>query len=193
VVTVDLGALDGLAKDRELEVVHGDAVAARLVVLTVFRERAEARAIGESSVALNDVVQVPAAEHLHALLDRSAAQFARGEAEAARATAQKAVDFGERADLPQRTEAWNRLGVLLMLAGQYDAAGTPLRHAVAMLSRTDPLYRECVNNLAVLAEVAHDPSKAAELYATALASLSTDAADDRRVIESNLSRVRGSQ
>lgn len=187
IASLDLGSLDGLTQGSELDTARG----ARLIAGAVFRERAEARVAGTGTVRAGDEVRVPAGARLRALLDQVDARYARGELPAALAAAQEAAQFAAGANLPQRPAAWNRLAVLLMLSGDYQAAGLPLRQAVAILPRSDPAYARCANNLAVLAEVGGDRRRAAELYAAALAAAPSPEAE-RRVIESNLTRVRGS-
>ena len=185
--TVDLGTLDGLIKGSELEL-----PGAGLAVEAVFRERAQAHISGTRKVRAGDQVRVPADAHVRALLDQVDARYARGDLPAARSASQQAVQFAESANLPQRPAAWNRLAVLLMLSGDYSAAGVPLRQALAALPRSDPAYAQSANNLAVLAELGNDWHRAAELYAEALAAAANVPETERRVIESNLARVRGS-
>ncbi|HWC97845.1 MAG TPA: hypothetical protein VG456_13870 [Candidatus Sulfopaludibacter sp.] len=192
-VTVDLGSLDGLAKGSLLPVLRGGHEAARLGVTFVFRERAQARLLSGPSVRAGDEVRVPPAARLRALLDQVDAQYARGETAAARATAYQAAQLSESASLAERPASWNRLAVLLILNGEYQAAEAPLRLAVSTLSPTDSLYPQCLNNLAALSEISGDRRRAAELYAQALTAFVHGPEADRQVIESNLNRVKGSR
>jgi len=189
--SIDLGALDGLAIGDELQVYRDEAPTDSVGTLTlssVFRDHAQALA-GRNTRA-GQIVRAPVAAQVRAMLDQTSALYARGDLGGARITASQAVQLAESGDVRQRAEAWNRFAVLLMLTGDPDAAGPPLRRAVAALSQSDPLYGDCANNLGVLAELANDRRGAAEWYAKALGATKDE--PDRQVIESNLTRVRGS-
>jgi len=188
IATIDLGGLDGLAKGSELEIAGGR----RLVADAVFRERTETRLTGAGKVRVDDEVRIPASAHLRALLDQTDARYARGNVPAARAAAVQAAQFAESAKLPELPAASNRLAVLMMLSGDNQAAELLLRRAFATAARTDPAYAESVNNLGVLAEIGNQRLRAAERYAEALAAADSVPEAERRVIESNLTRARGS-
>ncbi|HXK01979.1 MAG TPA: tetratricopeptide repeat protein [Verrucomicrobiae bacterium] len=187
IATIDLGALDGLAKGSELESAGGR----RLLADAVFRERTEARLPGAGKFRVDDEVRVPASTHLRALLDQTDARYARGNVPAARAAAVQAAQFAESNKLPELAAASNRLAVLMMLGGDNQAAELLLRRAFATAARTDPAYAESTNNLGVLAEIGNDRRRAAERYAEALAAADSVPEAERRVIESNLARARG--
>jgi tetratricopeptide (TPR) repeat protein len=184
--TIDLGAIDGLGKGDDLQIAGGG----RLMVETVFRDRAQGRVSGLGKIG--DMVRVSAGARLRALSDQTDARYAAGDLAGARSAADRAVQIAEGANLPERPVAWNRLAVLLTLNGEYDAAGGLLQRALAVLSKSDPAYAECANNLGVLAEVANDRRSAATRYADALEAAAGLPEPEKRVIESNLLRTRGS-
>jgi hypothetical protein len=192
--SVDLGALDGLAVGSELQVYRDEGSTDSVGTLTlssVFRDHAQARTTGSTRIRVGQIVRAPAAAQVRALLDQTGALYARGDLGGARIAAQKTVQLAESTNVQEKSEAWNRLAVLLMLTGDGQAAGPPLRRAIAALSQSDPLYGQCANNLGVLAEVMNDRRGAAEWYAKALGA--TNSGPDRQVIESNLARARGSR
>ncbi|HEY7391533.1 MAG TPA: tetratricopeptide repeat protein [Bryobacteraceae bacterium] len=192
--SIDLGTLDGLAIGSQLQV-YGDESSAEpsgaLILSSVFRERAQARIAGGVKIRVGQTVRAPAAAQVRALLDQTGALYARGDLGGARTAAQQAAQLADAGNVREKAVALNRLAVLLMLTGDHEAAGPPLRRAIAALSQSDPLYGECANNLGVLAELANDRLGAAEWYGKALAA--TNTGPERQVIESNLTRVRGSR
>ncbi len=92
--------------------------------------------------------------------------------------------------------AWNNLAVLRMLRGDYAAAEAPLQRAARDSAKTGLEVTLAKNNRAVLAELRGDKNQAATLYADALAainSLPNAPEDERRAVESNLSRIQKSR
>jgi Flp pilus assembly protein TadD len=80
-----------------------------------------------------------------------------------------------------------------MLRGDYDGAEAALSHAVSTSPRTDTAYGRSVNNLGVLAELRGDRRKAEALYADAQRAFADSPARERRVVETNLTRIRGAR
>lgn len=222
VAAIDLGSLDGVAKGSELNVIRAEHVAGRVVVTTVFRERARAQVVS-GQVRRGDAVRVPPAAHLNALLEQVDALSARGDSAGARKSAEKSVAWaintkispGEalerlasleyHAGMLQNAEqhyqaaetaaAFNALAVLRILRGDYSGAAQPLAAAISKSTRGDVLYARGMNNLGVLTEVRGDRKKAADLYgeASRVFAASHDASDEeRRAAETNFARVRGS-
>jgi hypothetical protein len=190
-VTINLGSLDGLAKGSELQVFRDERSTqpiGRLIVTTVFRERARGRIPAGQEIAVNHQVRVAGA----ALERLAALEYQAGSLQAAEKHYQSAIDgqgsFGEQ------SVALNNLAVLHMLRGDYDGAEAPLNQAVAKSPKTNILYGRSVNNLGVLAELRGDRRKAEALYTDAqraFAGVADSPAQDRRAVETNLARIRG--
>jgi tetratricopeptide (TPR) repeat protein len=238
---IDLGSLDGLAKGSELRIFRDERSTqpiGRLMVTTVFRERARGRILEGREIQVHNQVRVAGTAHLGALLEQVDALSNRGDSDAARSTAEKAAGWAETANVPpgetrkalarlaaleyqagslqaaemhyrsaveslnqepaapvqEQAAAFNNLAVLRLLNGNYDGAEAPLSQAVAKSPKTDIVYGRSVNNLAVLAELRGDRRKAEALYADAqraLAGIADSPAQERRVVEANLARIRG--
>jgi hypothetical protein len=190
--SLDLGSLDGLAKGSELQVFRGSDTVGRLQVTTVFRDRARASVIEGKQLRPKDEVRVAGADHLNALLQQVDAAFNRGDPDTAIKLAEEAVRWGESAAVPSGAMAvsWNQLAVLQMLRGEYDGAESRLLHAASAISKTDPVYGQIQNNLGVLAELRGERDKAAASYHDALGA---SPEEQRRIVERNLARVRGSR
>ena len=112
VAALNLGSIDGLAKGTELRVPRG-----RIVITTVFRDRARGKLIGQAMV--NDPVRVPNAAHLGAILQQADALAASGNLSAARDVARNALGSGSAGETRQLLE---RLAALDYQAGAADAA-----------------------------------------------------------------------
>lgn len=82
---------------------------------------------------------------------------------------------------------WNRLGVVHMLLGKYDAAELVLNQVLAIAPKSAAAYAQASNNLGVLAEVRGDPKRASSFYAAALPA---SAPEERSLVEANLNRIR---
>jgi len=96
--TIDLGSLDGLMKGSELEVFrddHATKPVGRLVMTTVFRQRARGRVSAGQQIKVRYQVRVPAAVYLGALLQRTDALSGQGDSAAARTVAEKAVAWAQ--------------------------------------------------------------------------------------------------
>jgi tetratricopeptide (TPR) repeat protein len=185
---IDLGSLDGLAIDSELLVFRDDRPAetiGRLQVTTVFRERARGRIV-EGRVQVKDRVRVGDADRLDALVEQVDALYNRPDADGAYNMAEQASRWVESANVPpvRQAEFWNQLAVMRMLRGDYQNAEAALNRGA---TASDP---RSMNNRGVLAELRGDRRTAESRYADALGRNPPDA--ERRIIEANLARVRGS-
>jgi len=226
VAGIDLGSLDGLAKGSEVEVSRDERPAGRLIVITVFRERARAQ-VASGQIRRTDRVSVSAAAHVSALLQQADTLSGRGDSAGARSITETAVKWAQIHNLPagevlerlgsleyragmlQAAEkhyqasdtavALNSLAVLRMLRGDYRGAEEPLAQAMLKSPKTENVYARSVNNYGVLAELCGDRAKAVASYRDALRAFATssDASsgaseEERRAVEANLSRTRGS-
>jgi len=153
--TVNLGSLDGLTKGGEIEVSREERSIGRLLVMTVFRERARCRIVA-GQVRAKDQVRAPAAAHLEALLQHADALRSQGDTDGARKMAEKAVAWAETATaLPaEKRKALARLAALEYQAGLLQPAETHYQLAVDKL-KEDPQASvgdrcDLLNGLAVL-------------------------------------------
>ena len=194
VATIDLGSVDGLDKGSELQVFRDNQSSealGRLQVTTVFRDRARGRIL-DGKVQAKDHVRVGDADHLDALVEQFDALYNRGGADAAFQAAEQASRWVEHANVTpvRQADLWNQLAVMRMLRGDYQNAEAPLNRAASAS------YAQSMNNLGVLAELRGDRRAAESHYADALHALTgaaTPAEMERRIIEANLARVRGSR
>ena len=155
---VDLGSLDGLRKGSQLQVFrdeHSTEAIGRLIVTTVFRERARGRVAGPQ-IKVRHRVRVPAADYMGALFQQVDALTGRGNLPAARTAAEKAVAWAETANVPpaQKWKAFERLAVLEYQTGAQEAAEKHYQSAVDSMNAT-PLasvqeQSAAFNNLGVL-------------------------------------------
>jgi tetratricopeptide (TPR) repeat protein len=189
---LNLGSVDGLAKGSKLQVFRGSDAIGRLQVSTVFRDRARAGVIEGRQLRPKDEVRVSSEDHLSALLEQVDAAFNRGDPDVTIKLAEEAVRWGESAAVPPGAMAvsWNQLAVLRMLRGEYGGAESLLLRAASAASKTDPVYGQIQNNLGVLAELRGDRDKAAASYNDALGA---SPGDQRRTVDRNLDRIRGSR
>jgi hypothetical protein len=205
--TVNLGSLDGLAKGNELRVFRGGQPIGRIVVTTIFRDRARGRAAGET-IRVGDQVRAGDTVYRSAILQQVDALTARGELKKAIDVAQKALtQLGTNRELleriaaleyqtgalddalqhyeaaaPQGTEALNSLAALYLLRGDY-------QRAEALLSgKSDG---ESLNNLGAAAELRGDSQKAAQYYGEALRALDGSALESRKSVQENWTRAKG--
>ena len=157
--TINLGSLDCLTKGSELEVFrdeHSTKPLGRLVMTTVFRERARGRISAGQQMQVRYQVRVPAAVHLGALLQRVDALSGRGDTGAARTMAEKAVEWAQAGEVKsgERRKALERLAGLEYEAGSYEAAEKHYQSAADSLNASpaasDADQATIYNNLAVL-------------------------------------------
>lgn len=156
--TVDLGALDGIAKGSELRVFREEPSTqpvGRLRVTAVFRERARGMISGGQDIQVNHRVRVSDETHLDALLQQVEALSRGGRSDAARAVAAKAVGWAETADVSpgERGKALQLLASLEYQAGDLRAAEQRYQSAADTWKSAPPGSHElsvALNNLAVL-------------------------------------------
>lgn len=116
IATVDLGSVDGLAKDAEVDVVRDGEAVGKIRLTTLFRDHSRGEITHGSSIRVNDQVRVAPAARLRASLDQIQAEIARGETEKALSIARQASVQGVHADL-SRAEDLNDAGVIAELHG----------------------------------------------------------------------------
>lgn len=129
IATIDLGSLDGLAKDAEVDVIRDGQAIGHVKLTTIFRDHSRGEIEGRASIVVKDQVRVPPSARLRAILDRIAAAFARGEAEKAIGIAQQASIETFDGEL-QGEEDLNNAGVIAELHGNQSKAGELYRRAL---------------------------------------------------------------
>ena len=208
VPTVNLGSLDGLAKGNELSVIREGQPVGRIIVTTIFRDRARGRVAAGAAIRAGDQVRTADPVYLSAVLQQMDSLTARGDL-------QKALDVGEKvlAQLGKNAMLLTRVGILEYQTG---AAGTALDHfkaaatdAPEALNSRAALYllqgdferaearlrqfqpnAQSLNNLGVAAELRGDFQKAAQYYQDALRALD-GSIESKNAVQANLERVRG--
>jgi len=116
VATVDLGSVDGLAKDAEVEVIRDGQVIGKTKLAMVFRDHSRGEIANGSPIRVKDQVRVPPLARLRAILDQIDAAMAREGPEKAMRVAQQASLEGFDADL-SHAEDLNNAGVIAELHG----------------------------------------------------------------------------
>lgn len=114
IATVNLGSLDGMAKGTELPVGSG-----RIIITTVFRDRARGNVTGSDGIRVNSPVHVLSAVHLKAILQQVDSLAASGDLKAARDVARNAISSGSAGEERRLLE---QLAALDYQAGAPDAA-----------------------------------------------------------------------
>jgi hypothetical protein len=179
VATVNLGSVDGITKGQQV---------AGITITTVFRDRARGTLVPGSALQANDVVRVPTAVHLGALLEQINAQAASGNLTSAREMARTSIGAGSPGETRPLLE---RLAALDYQAGAADAARQ--HYEVAVDNFDQPPAASPAERAATLASygtlsLMHgDQQLAGDLLRQALAQQPTPA--DRAVIEANLARL----
>ncbi len=198
VASIDLGSVDGLEKGTELEI-YRDAQSttpiARLIVETVFRERARGRIVPASPIPIHGEARVPPAMHLTVLLEHVDALCARHDLNAAKTVAEQAVALTESTAVPAegRAKAQEKLAAIEY---QTNSLVSAEQHYLAIAKSDTVIYAESRNNLGALAEERGDRDAARKFYAEALQTLGriSDASpEERQAIEDNLARFKGSK
>lgn len=116
VATIDLGSVDGLAKDSEVDVIRGGQTVGHIKLTTIFRDHSRGEISRGASIALNDQIRVPASARLRAILDQIDAIVSRGEDAKAMSIAQQASIESLDAELSSE-EDLNNAGVIAELHG----------------------------------------------------------------------------
>lgn len=171
-----LRALLQQAKDFEA---RGDLTDAR---------RAAASATESANTATVTASQKASASELLARLDFKANDLAAAEMHYRAALDLLSAD--PHASPDYLAKAQNSLAALVMLRGDYDSAGKLLRENPPNPTKLK-LRADRLNNLGVLAETRGNRQQAASFYTQALAILSQNLSDERRIAEANLARVKG--
>lgn len=154
--TINLGSLDYLAKGSELQIFRDERSIkpiGRMVVTTVFRERARARILGGQQIPINSEVRVAAAVYMGALLEQADSASLLGRLGEARIKADEAVRWAETAGVApgDKGKALEKLAALEYLAGPVDAAEKHFQSAAESLGTAPPLEQAVAwNNLAVV-------------------------------------------
>jgi len=169
-VIVDLGSVDGLAKDTPLDVFHGDGKEpiARLTVTTVFRERARAGIVRGQGIREHDRVSAGPAVYLGAVIEQVDALAQSGDLARAREAARSAMNWAESSAAPAvRRRIVGRLAALDYQAGDIAAAESHYRSAVASFNVPPeaPYWERAkiLNELAVIYLLRGDTTQAEEL------------------------------
>jgi len=156
----------------------------------------EARTMAEKAVRIADTASASSPDGRKALERLAAMEYQAGSLEAAEKYYRSVVDglnAQPAASPDEQVVALNNLGVLLLLRGNYDGAESPLSQAISKSQKRDGGYARTSNNLGVLAELRGDRRKAETFYNDALKvfdSASDSSPEDRRLVETNLARVR---
>jgi tetratricopeptide (TPR) repeat protein len=162
VATVNLGSIDGLAKGTELS--------GRIVITTVFRDRARGKIVDPNGMQANDPVRVPTREHLNATLQYVEALAAGGDLKSARDVARNAIATGSPGETRQLLE---RLAALDYQAGASDAARDHYEVAVNNFDQPPAAssneQAETLASYAALLLQSGDRDRAGELLQKALA------------------------
>jgi tetratricopeptide (TPR) repeat protein len=200
VASIDLGSLDGLVKGSEVPVFRDERSTqpiGRLVVTTVFRDRARGRILDGREIQVNHQVRIAATTYLGVLLEQVDGLSGRGDSAAAKTVAEKAVAWAETANVPpgERAKALEKLAALEYQAGSLQSAEKHYQSVVDILNSApaatkSPIYWQSLNNLGVLAELRGDRRKAEAFYTDALRASS---GADQRAVETNLSRLKSLQ
>lgn len=129
IATINLGSLDGLAKDVEVDVIRGGQAIGHIKLTTIFRDHSRGEIAGGASIGVDDQVRVPPSARLRAILDQIDAKLARGEAEKAMSIAQQASVENFDAE-GSSEEDLNNAGVIAELHGNQTKASELYRRAL---------------------------------------------------------------
>ena len=130
--TINLGSLDGLAKNAEVEVSRGAATSqaiARLSITIVFRDRARGTVIGPA-VRSGDQVRTTPATYFAAVLEEMNAFASGGNTQKARELGKAALASDAASSGPAR-QVWERMAALDYQAGDVGAAEKDYQSAIA--------------------------------------------------------------
>jgi len=207
--TVNLGSLDGLAKGNELRVFREGQPIGRIVVTTIFRDRARGRIATGETVRAGDQVRTDGSVYLSAVMQQVDALTARGDSKKAIDVAQKALtQLGTNRQLLERIAALEyQTGALDAALQHYEAAAPQEIQSLNSLASLYLLLRgdyqraegllsgksdgESLNNLGVAAELRGDTQRAAQYYGEALRALDGSALESRKSVQENLTRAKG--
>jgi tetratricopeptide (TPR) repeat protein len=131
IATVNLGSVDGLAKGTELPVIRNGSIG-RIVITTVFRDRARGDIVDGETIQTGDQVRVPGSVHFSSILQQVNAAASSGDLKTARDLARKSLVGGAPGETRQLLE---RLAALDYQAGAVDAAREHYELAVNRLDQ----------------------------------------------------------
>jgi len=137
IATIDLGSVDGLAKDDQIDVIRDGQAIGKIRLATIFRDQSRGEVANGSSIRLNDQVRVPPMARMLAILDQIDAAMGRGKSQEAMRIAQQASVEGLDADLAS-AEDLNNAGVIAELHGDRLKAIESYQRA----ARTNPSYED---------------------------------------------------
>jgi hypothetical protein len=179
IATVNLGSLDGITKGQQI---------GAIAITTVFRDRARGKILPGGALQVDDVVRVPNAVHIRAILEQVDALAAGGNLTAARDMARNSIGAGSPGETRQLLE---RLAALDYQAGAADAAREHYKVAVSNFDQTpvaSPAERAAtLGSYGTLSLMHGDAELAGELLGKALVEQPSVA--DRAVIEANLASL----
>lgn len=195
--TIDLGSLDGIARGTVVRVFRGnhDAIGT-IIVDRVFRERARGTAVSTDRLRPGDVAELDPAVHVGALVSAASDRLAAGDAEGARALAERAAALTPSAGvLPGQVsravaDTLNDVGARLIANKQYADAEAVLQRAKDHASGATAV--RVTNNLAAAAALRADFATAEQRYkdALALAGAAPQLDVERQAIEKNLDSLK---
>jgi tetratricopeptide (TPR) repeat protein len=170
VATVNLGSIDGVVKGTALTVIRNKPIG-RIIITTIFRERSRGKIADGDGIQAKDMVRVPNATHLGAILQQVDSLASAGDLKAARELARKSLT----GDRPGETRPLlERLAAL-----EYQAHATAAareRYEVAVNNFDQPPVATpseralTLANYGALSLLGANPQRAEDLLQKALAS-----------------------
>jgi len=121
IATIDLGSLDGLAKDAEVDVIRSGKSIGKIKLTTIFRDHSRGEIVSGSQAGAGDQVRVPPVARMRANLDQINAAMLRGDPEKAMSIARQASVEGFDTEL-SRAGDLNNAGVIAELHGNTSKA-----------------------------------------------------------------------
>ncbi|MBI2684694.1 MAG: hypothetical protein HYX27_00145 [Acidobacteria bacterium] len=182
---------------KTVRVADADQVAALMGHVEVLVSRGDSRPArdwAEKAVALAETTNIPLGERQKAWEMLALLETQAGSLQAAERHYQLAIDSLDaesRGSFEKHSSALNNLAVLRMLRGDYDAAAALLTGSASASNKPDG---RSLNNRGVLAELRGDRRSAEALYTDAqhaFAGGADSSGHERRVVETNLARIKG--
>jgi len=158
-----------------------------------------AREMAERAITWCETAKVAVGERRRAVERLAAIGFRAGmaaESESHLRWVVENLNAAPAASAEQQAEAWNSLAVLHLLKGETKDAQRLLDHVHLTPGAAGVGFARCANNLGVLAEMGGNRREAERLYADALRAFGgapETPTQDRRAIEMNLARIKGSR
>jgi Flp pilus assembly protein TadD len=157
-----------------------------------------ARDMADRSITWAESARVPPGERRQAVEHLAAIQYRAGmtaEAESHFRWVVENLNAEPAASPAERADAWNSLAVLHILKNETTDAQRLLGQVHLAPGASGVGFARCANNLGVLAELGGDRRKAERFYADALRAFGSapeTPTQDRRAIQTNLVRIKGS-